>query len=63
MSLNYKSSKIAKRKRARLVPYQLKEGEEFEKPDASARPGNIALDIERPLFQKGPNWQFTEFKN
>ena len=28
------------------------------KPKAEARPGNIALDIERPLFNKGPNWDF-----
>ena len=32
------------------------------KPKAEARPGNIALDIERPLFNKGPNWDFQEFK-
>ncbi len=28
------------------------------KPKPEARPGNIALDIERPLFNEGPNWEF-----
>jgi hypothetical protein len=29
-----------------------------EKPEAEARPGNIALDVKRPLFEQGPNWPF-----
>ena len=32
------------------------------KPIPEARPGNIALDIERPLFNEGPNWDFVKFK-
>jgi len=28
----------------------MKEGEEIEKPEALGRGGNIALDVERPLF-------------
>jgi hypothetical protein len=28
-----------------------------------ARPGNIALDIDRPLFKKGPNWDFEAYKH
>lgn len=45
------------------MPYVPKEGEEIEKPSDQPRQGNIALDVERPLFQKGPNWEFIEFKN
>ena len=26
------------------------------KPQPEARPGNIALDVDRPLFNRGPNW-------
>lgn len=26
------------------------------KPMPVARPGNIALDVARPLYVKGPNW-------
>ena len=33
-----------------------------QKPKAEGRPGNIALDVPRPLFEKGPNYDFTEFK-
>jgi len=33
------------------------------KPEAVGRKGNIALDVHRPLFAKGPNWEFQEFKN
>jgi len=45
-----KKEEAPKRKRARLVAYVPKEGEEVEKPAAVERSGNIALDIERPLF-------------
>ena len=31
--------------------------------EATARPGNIALDISRPLFEQGPNWPFKHLKN
>ena len=33
------------------------------KPAAQARKGNIALDVERPLFDQGNNWDFQAFKN
>ena len=33
------------------------------KPEAQARQGNIALDVERPLFEQGDNWDFQAFKN
>lgn len=33
------------------------------KPKPEARPGNIALDIDRPLFNEGPNWEFQPYKN
>ena len=29
-----------------------------QKPAAQARKGNIALDIDRPLFEQGNNWDF-----
>ena len=29
-----------------------------QKPEAQARKGNIALDVERPLFEEGNNWDF-----
>lgn len=32
------------------------------KPAPVPRPGNIALDIERPLFDAGPNWDFHAYK-
>ena len=32
------------------------------KPLPVARPGNIALDVGRPLFEKGPNWNFSKYK-
>jgi len=28
------------------------------KPLAEARKGNMALEVGRPLFNKGPNWEF-----
>lgn len=28
------------------------------KPQAEARKGNIALDVERPLYEEGNNWDF-----
>ena len=34
-----------------------------DKPEPVGRKGNIALDVRRPLFEKGPNWDFQEFKN
>ena len=34
-----------------------------QKPEAQARAGNIALDIERPLYNEGNNWDFQAFKN
>lgn len=33
------------------------------KPKAEARPGNIALEVERPLFKAGGNWDYYEFRN
>lgn len=33
-----------------------------QKPKPEARPGNIALDVKRPLFEKGPNWDFLMYK-
>ena len=33
------------------------------KPKPEARKGNMALDIERPLFENGNNWDFQELKN
>ena len=33
-----------------------------EKPQAEGRKGNIALDVERPLFEAGSNYDFTQFK-
>lgn len=33
-----------------------------QKPKAEGRPGNIALDVPRPLFDRGPNYDFAEFK-
>lgn len=33
------------------------------KPEPEARKGNIALDIARPLFEEGNNWDFQAFKN
>jgi hypothetical protein len=33
------------------------------KPAPKGREGNIALDIERPLFEKGPNLNFKQLKN
>ena len=32
------------------------------KPKPEARPGNIALDVGRPLFESGPNWDFHSYK-
>lgn len=32
------------------------------KPKPEGRPGNIALDVERPLFDKGPNWDFDGYR-
>ncbi len=32
------------------------------KPKPEARPGNIALDILRPLYESGPNWDFHSYK-
>jgi hypothetical protein len=32
------------------------------KPEPEGRKGNIALDVDRPLFEKGPNWDFKEYK-
>jgi hypothetical protein len=29
-----------------------------KKPEAEARKGNIALEVDRPLYVKGPNWEF-----
>ena len=29
-----------------------------QKPQPEARKGNIALDVERPLFEQGNNWDF-----
>lgn len=29
------------------------------KPQPVARPGNIALDVDRPLYTKGPNWDYA----
>jgi len=29
-----------------------------KKPDAVERQGNEALDVERKLFDQGPNWDF-----
>lgn len=29
---------------------------------AEARKGNMALEVGRPLFNKGPNWEFQDFK-
>ena len=34
-----------------------------QKPAPQARKGNIALDVERPLFDQGNNWDFQAFKN
>jgi len=34
-----------------------------KKPNAQARQGNIALDVARPLFEQGNNWDFQAFKN
>ena len=34
-----------------------------QKPEPEARKGNIALDVERPLFNQGDNWDFQAFKN
>jgi hypothetical protein len=33
------------------------------KPMPVARPGNIALDVARPLYVKGPNWKYTDYKD
>lgn len=33
------------------------------KPEPQARKGNIALDVQRPLFEEGNNWDFQAFKN
>ena len=33
-----------------------------EKPKPEARPGNIALDVPRPLYEKGPNYEFHSYK-
>ena len=33
------------------------------KPEPEARKGNIALDVDRPLFEEGNNWDFQAFKN
>ena len=33
------------------------------KPKAEARPGNIALEVERPLFKSGGNWDYYDFRN
>lgn len=33
-----------------------------EKPKPEGRPGNIALDVDRPLFEKGPNWDFEQYR-
>ena len=47
---------------------EVKPGEEGKailvqgKPEAESRMGNIALDIKRPLYEKGPNWEFQDFK-
>lgn len=32
------------------------------KPKPEARPGNIALEVGRPLFESGPNWDFHAYK-
>ena len=34
-----------------------------QKPEPQARKGNIALDVSRPLFDEGNNWDFQAFKN
>lgn len=34
-----------------------------QKPQPEARDGNIALDVERPLYERGNNWDFQTFKN
>lgn len=34
-----------------------------QKPEPQARKGNIALDVGRPLYEQGNNWDFQAFKN
>ena len=33
------------------------------KPKPEARKGNVALEVERPLFQAGNNWDFQQLKD
>jgi hypothetical protein len=33
------------------------------KPAAEARPGNIALEVDRPLYNKGGNWDYYDYRN
>ena len=46
-----------------MVAYVPPVGEEIKKPEATFHgEENSALTVERPLFEKGPNWDFKEFK-